>query len=94
MKTRFIEKPGWDVERARSLRSSTYLLDRDPDLGAGLEPAEWMAARSAALAPVARLEPGCWAPSRSAFVAAPDTGLFVLAGRLVRELDARPAHVG
>jgi len=57
------------------------ILDIDPDLGAGLSPDEWAAARTAATSRTLRLRPGRWEARDLG-----DTMLLIADGLLVREL--------
>jgi len=72
--------------RASSRASAVRVLEADPDLGAGIEPAEWEAALAMAVAPGFEFERGPWRfsppPERGGF------GALVLEGMILIRIDA------
>lgn len=64
------------------------LIDADPDLADGIDPAELELARTRAVAPVIELEPPAWETSEIQARAEPGwLGLYVLEGLLIRRVD-------
>jgi hypothetical protein len=64
---------------------SVFLIDADPDLASTLDPAERLAVRRAAVAPLRAVAVGPWAPAEEAH-AATVLGYLVLDGTLVRDV--------
>jgi CRP-like cAMP-binding protein len=70
----------------RERASAVRVLDADPDLGIGIDPAERQLATAASVAPAFEIERGPWS-----FFPAPDPsglGTLVLSGMIIIELDA------
>jgi CRP/FNR family transcriptional regulator, cyclic AMP receptor protein len=67
-------------------RRAISVLDLDPELGAQLSPAELRVARAAAMAPIARLQPGRCDPWEWVGDATGHLGLLVIDGLLSREV--------
>ncbi|MGH9061639.1 MAG: Crp/Fnr family transcriptional regulator [Acidimicrobiales bacterium] len=68
------------------MRSAVAVLDRDPDLGSDLAPAEFRLASRHALARLERFERGPWSVTPDDFPGAGSLGLLLLAGILVRKV--------
>jgi CRP/FNR family cyclic AMP-dependent transcriptional regulator len=68
-------------------RSAVRLLERDPDLAAGLDHRATQEAGARLVAPVDRVEPGTWDPQRA--LPEPDghLGVLVLDGLMTRDVQ-------
>ncbi len=69
-----------------SVFSAISVLEQDPDLGEGLRPEDFPAARQQAVARVLRYPKGEWAPRRRELERAGALGLLITDGLLVREV--------
>ena len=69
------------------------LLDIDPDLGAGVEPADWDAARRACRGALVRTPAGRWQLPESAADSRALVGLVIVTGGVCREVRLRDRHL-
>jgi hypothetical protein len=85
-----LEQARW--ERGETAPASVLVLEADPDLGGGIDAAQWPLAVAASLAPAFELDRGAWR-----FSPPPDPGAFgalVLEGLIVVRIDADTrAHI-